>query len=110
MAERREWQAREDHEEARRIKQTAVLVNRLAVAGFRSDAALGKRLNDIAQRWPAISQTIIKEVSNDPRYRDPACNVSDGVWQALEQAVAATSAGSADGSATVSLPGPEDAR
>jgi hypothetical protein len=110
QAAKRDAAAREARETIRAEQQARKLTAALSEALNRSDAMLGQKLDAIARKWPAITQTIIKETSNDPRYRDPACTVSDGVWHALEQAVAATGTGGADGSTTVALPGPDDAR
>jgi hypothetical protein len=110
MSERRENAAREAREVIRAEKQTRQFIDALNDGNQRSDAAQAEKLDAIARHWPSITQTIIKETSNDPRYRDPACTVSDGVWAALTDAVAATRASGVNGSTTVALPDPVDAR
>lgn len=78
------------------------------------DAALGRKLDKINTLGAATLATLQKGINNDPRYRDPACALGDGVWRTLNEARARTGPGTDTGKAarsvTIELPAAAPAR
>jgi hypothetical protein len=79
-----------------------------AVAGLAT--RVGSRIDAIDAEKLSTLQSMLKDFRDDPRYSDPACFVTDGVWGALDTAVTATDPARAAGSVTIPLPAPGDAR
>lgn len=65
---------------------------------------IGTRIDAIQVLRQTIIQPIQQGIANDPRYRDRACDLTPGVFAAINQARAATNPAAASGSVTVALP------
>jgi hypothetical protein len=77
-----------------RAKADAALVAKIATEVAKIDTNLSQRIATIDTTERTVVQpTLIREIASAPRYRDPACNLTDDGLRAINTARAATATG-----------------
>lgn len=104
QAAKRDAEARESRERIAAAEHTRAIEKALGEAVVAIDGRLGDKIDAIRVLRQTIVQPMQKEISVETRYRDASCNLTDGVYEAIQHARSASAASGIDGSVTIPVP------